>query len=106
MPERCVEKANLTQESSTPQFINFMKEGTGSGNAGITSKRRSILSTADVWEITADLSEGGYFPVEIAITNSRPDDCDMVTLTSARENSQFFGRTTLMRLTRETCEVC
>ena len=58
---------------SAVQFINFVSEGHGSGSYGISSKRRNILTAAKDWEITADFSGGGTFPVEVAITNLKPD---------------------------------
>ena len=72
--EERVQKANLSDDSnSAVQFTNFVSEGRGSGSYGISSKRRNILTAANDWEITADLSGGGTFLVEVAFTNLKPD---------------------------------
>ena len=87
-----VEEANVSDDSdSTPQFINFVAEGRGSGSSVITSKRRVILSAANDWEMTADLKGGGTFPVEVALTNLRPD----IVLWSASQRHVVFGELTV-----------
>ena len=66
--------ANLSDDSNSAlQFINFVAEGRGSGSYGISLKRRNILTAANDLEITADLSGGGTFTVEVAITNLKSD---------------------------------
>ena len=90
--EERVQKANLSDDSNSAlQFINFVTEGRGSGSYGISSKRRNILTAANDWEMTADLSGGGTFPVEVAITNLRPD----IVIWSASQQQVILGELTV-----------
>ena len=91
--EHSVQKANLSDDSnSAVQFINFVSEGRGSGSYGISSKRRNILTAANDWEITAYLSGGGTFPVEVAITNYLKPD---IVIWSASQQQVILGELTV-----------
>ena len=84
--EERVQKANLTDDSnSAVQFINFVSEGRGSESYGIS------LTAANDWEITAYLSGGGTFPVEVAITNLKPD----IVIWSASQQQVILGELTV-----------
>ena len=99
-------KANLSDDSnSAVQFITFVSEGRGSGSYGISSKRRNILTAANDWEITTVLGGSGTFPVEVAITNLKPD----IVIWSASQQQvilgnwwQYHGKTTSRKAMRES----
>ena len=55
------------------------------------SKQRNILTAANDWEITAGLSGGGTFPVEVAITNLKPD----IVIWSASQQQVILGELTV-----------
>jgi hypothetical protein len=78
-------------KTGTRQFISFVKEGLGSGSHGSASPRRSILAAADDWRVSADLHGDGAFPVEIAITNLRPD----IIIWSMAARQVVFGELTV-----------
>ena len=50
-----------------------------------------ILTPANDWEITADLSGGGTLPVEVAITNLRPH----IVIWLASQQQVIFGELTV-----------
>ena len=57
---------------STKHFISFVKEGFKS-RPHSSQPRSCVLSSANDWQVRADLGGSGCFPEEIAITLLRPD---------------------------------
>ena len=67
--ERNVKKPKKKKESL--KFVNFVKEGETGHRAGVEGS--GLLGTATDWQISVDLRQRMEFPIEIAVTNKRPD---------------------------------